>query len=71
MDLILIIQIVERQEGYHNSGNNLQRIAEERRINAQSKKLMQERIKGQDYIAKTVQYKNMGEGTIPLFIFEF
>jgi len=59
--------IVERQEGYHNSGNNLQRIAEERRINSKGKKLTQERIKGQDYVAKTIQYNNMGEEEINHF----
>jgi len=59
--------IVERQEGYHNSGNNLQRIAEERRINAKAKKMTQERIKGQDYLAKNIQYHNMGEEEINHF----
>jgi len=59
--------IVERQEGYHNSGNNLQRIAEERRINSKAKKITQERIKGQDYLAKNIQYHNMGEDEIHQF----
>ena len=51
----------ERQQAYHNTGNNLQRIAEERRLNHQGKRLTQQRIKGQDTITKQIQYYNMEE----------
>jgi len=53
---------VQKQEGYYNTGNNLQRIAEERRINHVGKKLVQQRIKGQEGIARHVHYDNMTEG---------
>jgi len=58
----MFFQLIERQEGYYNTGNNLQRIAEERRINHIGKKLVQERIKGQGGITRNIHYENMREG---------
>jgi hypothetical protein len=59
--------IHERQQAYHNTGNNVQKIAEERRINNQGKRLVQQRIKGQDAMMKQIQYHNMHEDEIDHF----
>lgn len=53
---------MERQQAYHNTGNNLQRIAEEKRINNKGKKLIQQRVKGHGDLARQEIFYDMDQG---------
>jgi len=59
--------ISERQQAYHNTRNDLQRIAQERQLNHQGRKVVHERVgNGQNYTV-TNNYRNLHEDAIESF----
>jgi len=59
--------ISERQQAYHNTRNDLQRIAQERQLNHQGRKVVHERVgNGQNYTV-TNNYRNLHENAIESF----
>jgi hypothetical protein len=59
--------VAERRQAYHNSADDIRRIAEERRINDQAKKIVQERKGGINEITRNNYYQNMNQGDDAIF----